>query len=202
MNKIRLLCFILPAAIFAGCGFFGEVEKHSFRQSSDNMLPTHKADDVFVCSVNRFINSDFKSGIKRGAIVVAAIPDEKIPENADVKPLPKRQPGPNENLPVIPGHSEFVYRIAGVGGDRVKISNGRVYVNGALFEKFPENPDKSSIKDFAEVLVPQGEYFLLGDNLGSKFDSRFWEKNTLDKDKIVCVVDYIFSGTEIFIVDS
>jgi signal peptidase I len=198
-NKIRHLFFILPAFLFlfffAACGFFGEVKRIGFTQTSDNMSPTIRANESFGCALNRFFDTDFKSDIKRGSVVVVAIQEAQIPQTGDIKPLPRRGPGDGKHVPPIAGHREFVYRIAGVGGDRVRIANGRVYVNDALFEQIPGNRDKSSIKDFAEVVVPPGEYFLLSDNLEDSFDSRFWKNMTLSEDKIICEVNYVIDGS-------
>jgi signal peptidase I len=65
---------------------------------------------------------------------------------------------------------EFIKRVIGLPGDKIKISEGRVYRNGQLLEE-PYLKTKTQ-GDYGPVIVPPGSVFVLGDNRLNSLDSR------------------------------
>ncbi len=74
---------------------------------------------------------------------------------------------------------DFIKRIIGLPGDRFKISNDGIVLNGsALQEPYLQSDIKtdpgSTIKENEEVTVPPDQYLVLGDNRTHSSDSRDW----------------------------
>ena len=72
----------------------------------------------------------------------------------------------------------FVKRIIGLPGEtvRIRLINGRefVYINGRKLDEPYVQPGRRGFGPEKTFKVPQGQYFLMGDNRSSSCDSRQW----------------------------
>jgi signal peptidase I len=68
----------------------------------------------------------------------------------------------------------YVKRIIGLPGDTIAQRNGIVYIDGTPLEEPYLQPGRRGGRDFGPIKVPDGEYFMMGDNRQMSCDSRVW----------------------------
>ena len=96
---------------------------------------------------------------KRGDIVMFAFPDDE--------------------------KDNYLKRIIGLPGEKVEIKNGLVYINDSekpLDEPYINDPPNGN---YGPYNVPEGCYFMLGDNRDESKDARFWNNTYVKREKIV-----------------
>ena len=79
----------------------------------------------------------------------------------------------------------FIKRVIGLPGETVEIRDGKVYIDGAetpLDDSFTPEPPQGN---WGPEVVPEGSYFMLGDNRNYSKDSRFWNNPYVAEDKIL-----------------
>lgn len=84
----------------------------------------------------------------------------------------------------------FVKRIIGMPGDTVDIVEGQVYINGDAFDEpylaEPMDPTEPPL----HYEVPEGAYFMMGDNRNESADARYWRNTFVYKNKIIAKVNF------------
>lgn len=79
----------------------------------------------------------------------------------------------------------YVKRVIGLPGETVRMVDGQVYINDSDVPL-----DSSFVKgtltgDYGPYTVPEGHYFMMGDNREQSWDSRFWNNTYVAEKKIV-----------------
>ena len=168
---ILLLVFFLRSFLF-----------EPFQIPSGSMIPTLEIGDFIV--VNKF-----SYGVRLPIVGSKIIPTGD-PERGDV-------------IVFIPPHDDryFIKRLVGLGGDHIQVIENQVYVNGEPLEQDfiariganaygyldlatetdGEISHEIQVKVPAtrlgvnfETVVPEGHYFMMGDNRDNSLDSREW----------------------------
>ena len=151
-----------------------------FQIPSQSMLPTLKVGDFILVSKSTY-------GI-RLPVVRTKLVDISSPKRGDV-------------MVFFPPHEDryFIKRVVGLPGDKVQVLNGVLYINGEQMEQVlvPEEATSARSVVMTENLVgsqhliqkrisptrlsqsytsivPDGHYFMMGDNRDNSSDSRVW----------------------------
>ncbi|MCL4131173.1 UNVERIFIED_CONTAM: hypothetical protein GTU68_026292 [Idotea baltica] len=164
------------------------------------MVPTLRIGDFIL--VNKF---DY--GV-RLPVLNTKIINNGAPERGDVMVF--RYP-PNPQI-------DYIKRVVGLPGDRVQYKDKVVYINGKAMAQTPQQkaadlfgivpiqdsvlteqlgnlnhaivlaPNRQRVN--VDMIVPEGEYFMMGDNRDNSSDSRFW--GTVPEHNIVGKAFYIW----------
>ncbi len=153
---------ILALLIFLGLQF----SMGNYRVEGSSMLPTLEEGEYVI--VNKLVYMRFDP-----RDVVSLIPFVDFADQGDVYPFHAPQRG-EVIIFEFPNNPErdFVKRVIGVPGDTVEIQRGTVILNSIpLDEPYITRRDTGNM---GRVTVPEGGYFVLGDNRRASNDSRSW----------------------------
>lgn len=136
-------------------------------------------------------------GLQRFVIINAQIPSESMEDNimtgdrifgnrlAYIKSDPKRFDVVIFKFP-DDEKQYFIKRVIGLPGETVDVIDGKVYIDGSdtpLDDSFCKE-EPLGVKD-GHFEVPEGAYFMLGDNRNVSRDSRWWNHPYVMKEKIL-----------------
>lgn len=152
-----------------------------FQIPSGSMRPTLKVGDFIL--VNKFTYG------LRLPVINTEILDLGEPERGDIMVF---------RFPEDPSVN-FIKRVVGLPGDRIRYANKQLYVNGKPVEKVLEDENADSAPgeqryeeqlgdtrhaiynnpqvpgpQMPEIVVPEDHYFMMGDNRDHSNDSRYW----------------------------
>lgn len=79
--------------------------------------------------------------------------------------------------------TDLIKRVIGLPGETVEIINGQVFINGQYLEEpYIKQPWHYT---GPKVVIPEGHYFVMGDNRDNSLDSRSGTVGTVPKDNII-----------------
>ena len=77
----------------------------------------------------------------------------------------------------------LIKRIIGLPGDEIYIEDGTLYINDEVYEENYLAEDM--VGSYGPYTVPEGCYFMMGDNRNISDDSRLWDYPYVEKDEII-----------------
>jgi signal peptidase I len=139
----------------------------AFKIPTGSMKPNLLVGDHLL--VNKFVFAPAASALERAVLPMRAI------ERGDVVVF---------KFPEEPDR-DFIKRVIGLPGDTLELKNQTVHINGMpliepyahyLFPSQGDGPADSFDlrRKYGPVTVPDGHYFMMGDNRDDSQDSRFW----------------------------
>jgi signal peptidase I len=89
--------------------------------------------------------------------------------------------------------SSYIHRVIGLPGEVIKIQDCGIYINGEIFKEdyLPKDVCTNSgdfVKEAEEIIVPNGQYFVLGDNRSNSLDSRYNQVRFVSREDVKGVV--------------
>ena len=89
---------------------------------------------------------------------------------------------------------KYVKRIIGLPGETVRISNAKVYIDDSetpLQEDYLKDEWTVATGPF-EFQVPEGCYFVMGDNRNDSWDARYWDNTYVAREKIIGKAEWVY----------
>lgn len=105
----------------------------------------------------------------------------------------KKNPSRGDIIAFEKDGQKLIKRIIGIEGDKIESVDGSVLINGYVLEEgyIEENIETNFLNSFE---VPEGCYFVMGDNRENSYDARYWDETYVSGDDIIGRVVHKFDG--------
>jgi len=165
LQVVRELGFLVVTAVIIAVVVKSFVAQ-AFYIPSGSMLPQLQINDRVVVSKISYRLHD----PHRGDIVVFDAPGEKVP---DTSALPVRAlRGIVQSIGLAaPSTDEYIKRVIALPGERVEGHDGKILIDGRSLNE-PYLTSEVVTSEFAAVVVPPGDLWVMGDNRTNSADSR------------------------------
>lgn len=88
------------------------------------------------------------------------------------------------------GKTLYLKRVMGLPGETIEGIDGYVYIDG---DKLESDYISETLKsDFGPFVIPEGCYFMMGDNRNNSWDSRYWQNHFVEKSEIIGKAEFEF----------
>ena len=165
-DRAALLPLILLAALVASVATIVLSTAQAFSVEGSSMAPSLHSGQLLVVNKLAYVRLD-------GTPIAQLLPGAQAGAAHYLFGGPRRGDLIVFQSPTIMQDGDFVKRLIAVPGDTVLVKAGQVFVNGALLDeshvKFHD--DYTFPTDGIALRIPEGAYFVLGDNRGASVDS-------------------------------
>lgn len=129
-----------------------------------------------VLMLNQIPSSSMETTVMAGDLVISTRLDSKDIERYDIMVF--RTPDDPDTY--------YIKRVIGLPGETITVENGHVYADGVLLNDNFVNEEMDGSGD-GIYEVPEGCYFMMGDNRNHSYDSRFWN----GEDRYIPLEDFV-----------
>ena len=146
-------------------------------------IPSGSMEDTLQINDRVMVNKlSFRFGeVKRGQIVVFDPESTDAADDAESLPA-KVLRNVLESIGLATPDSDLIKRVIGLPGETLEIKDNRVLIDGVAIDE-PYLRAGVAMRDFGPVTIPDGEFFVMGDNRNASQDSRFI--GTIEEGRII-----------------